>query len=119
MASLKNAHQAIIDQRKLHDYTLNPRHPRGRAKARVFKSALGYDRSNCADLIAAISKAVVSRSAVFLRQDHYGCHYRVDLTLEGPQGTAQVRTGWIYQRGSDVPRLTTAYVLRGAGQTRR
>jgi hypothetical protein len=31
--------------------------------------------------------------------------------MAGPGGTATVRTGWICEKGKDVPRLITAYVL--------
>jgi len=113
MPILRNARRAIIDERKLMAYVLNPAHPRGRDKARLFKSALGYDRASCGRLIEQIRHAILQHEAVSVRQDRYGRHYRVDLLLEGPRGTARVRTGWLYDRGSDVPRLTTAFVLRG------
>ena len=47
---LPNADQAIIDIAKLRDYCLNPQHPRGQHKARVFRSALGLDESNAEEL---------------------------------------------------------------------
>ena len=119
MPILKNARHAIVDERKLTAYLLNPTHPRGRDKARIFKSALGYDRASSKGLIEQIRRAILRHEAVFLRQDRYGRHYRVDLTLEGPRGTGRVRTGWLYDRGSDVPRLTTAYVLRSSAPAER
>ncbi|HET6519318.1 MAG TPA: hypothetical protein VFG47_05800 [Geminicoccaceae bacterium] len=51
MSILENAARAIIDPPKLLVVALNPGHPRGRDKARVFRSALAYDRSNCSDLV--------------------------------------------------------------------
>jgi hypothetical protein len=119
MPILRNAQDAIIDERKVADYVLSPTHPRGRDKARIFRSALGYDRVSRADLIEQIRRAILSHEAVFVRQDGYGRHFRVDLTLEGPRGAAHVRTGWLYDRDSDVPRLTTAFVLRGTGPAPR
>jgi hypothetical protein len=119
MSILRNARRAIIDERKLTDYVLSSIHPRGRDKARIFRSTLGYDRSSYADLIEQIRHGILRHQAVFMRQDEYGRHYRVDLTLEGPRGAARVRTGWLYDRGSDVPRLTTAFVLRSTGPTQR
>jgi hypothetical protein len=115
MPVLRNARHAAIDERKLTDYVLSPPHPRGRDKARIFRSALGYDRSSRAGLIEQILRAILKHEAVFVRQDRYGRHYRIDLILEGPRGTARVRTGWLYDRGSDVPRLTKAFVLRSTG----
>lgn len=86
MPILRNARHAIIDERKLMAYVLNPAHPRGRDKARLFKSALGYDRANCADLIEEIRRAILCHGAIFVRQDRYGRQYRADLTLKGPRG---------------------------------
>ncbi len=119
MPILKNARHAIIDERKLTAYVLSPTHPRGRDKARIFKSTLGYDRANCEDLIEQVRRAILRHEAVFVRQDRYGRHYRVDLTIEGPRGGAKVRTGWLYDRGNDVPRLTTAFVLRSTAPAER
>ncbi|MGH9338114.1 MAG: DUF6883 domain-containing protein [Acidobacteriota bacterium] len=70
-------------------------------------------------LLEQIRRAILRHEAIFLRRDRYGRHYRVDLTLEGPRGTGRVRTGWLYDRGSDVPRLTTAYVLRSTTPAER
>lgn len=42
---LPNGHAAIVDIRKLRDYCLNPTHPSGRHKARVFAS-IGIELSN-------------------------------------------------------------------------
>lgn len=119
MPILKNARRAIIDDRKLTRYVLSPTHPRGRDKARIFKSTLGYDRASRAGLIEQIRCAILRHEAVFVRRDRFGHHYRVDLTLEGPRGVARVRTGWLYDRGSDVPRLTTAFVLRSTPPAQR
>ena len=114
MPILENADRAVIDPRKLLDYCLNPRHPSGKDKARVFRAALGYDRSNFGDLIEKIRQGILVREAVPVFEDRYGRHVRVDIRVAGPGGTATVMTGWIYDRGSDVPRLTTAVVLRTA-----
>ena len=38
---LSSAQHAVVDPAKLRDYCLNPKHPRGRHKARVFAASLG------------------------------------------------------------------------------
>jgi hypothetical protein len=43
---LPHGDQAILDMRKIEDYCLNPSHPRGRHKARVFREALDLQRSD-------------------------------------------------------------------------
>ena len=118
MARLPINDRALIDERKLVEYALNPDDPRGGDKARQFAAALGYDRSNYDTLVARLREALGTCEAVLVRQDRYGRHYRVDLTLAGPR-EAQIRTGWLVERGSDVPRLTTAYVLRRGSRTKR
>lgn len=110
MPILRNAERAVIDRRKLLDYLLNPANPRGAHKARVFRAALGYTSRNHEGLIAAIRDGIMAHDAVLVREDGHGEHYRVEMTIIGPQGSALVVTGWIIDRGSDVPRLTTAFV---------
>jgi hypothetical protein len=107
---LANADQAIIAVEKLVDYLLDPQHPKGSHKARVFRAALGFTRMNHGDLIEALRQGIMANEAVWVRDDLYGRHYRVAMMLQGPTGTARVITGWVYDRGSDVPRLTTAFV---------
>jgi hypothetical protein len=51
MPVLPNAASAIFDIRKLEDYCLDPSHPRGRHKARVFRDALGLSRQDAAGFV--------------------------------------------------------------------
>ena len=110
MATLKNAELAIIDDGKFVGYCLNPSSDKGQHKARVFKSALGYDLTNYHDLIVAIRRGILVHEAESLGETAHGTLWRVDVQLTGPAGSAIVRTGWFYERGSDAPRLTTAFV---------
>jgi hypothetical protein len=112
MPILHNAHVAIIEQAKLTRYCLYPGHEDGRHKARVFKSALGYELANAADLISAIRTGIMVHEAQYVGASAHGSLWCVDMIVDGPGGRATVRTGWIYEKGKDVPRLTTAYVLR-------
>ena len=52
MPILRNADRAIIDERKVRDYLLNPCTRAGGHKARMFAAALGYRRFDHARLIA-------------------------------------------------------------------
>ena len=56
MPILQNAALAVIDARKFTSYCLNPHSRQGRHKARVFKTALGYDLGNYLDLIDSVRK---------------------------------------------------------------
>jgi hypothetical protein len=110
MPTLRNANVAVIEPAKLTRYCLNPDSERGRDKARVFRAALGFVLSNHTDLAEAIRDAILVCEARFLGRTKHGELWQVDMPVAGPAGTAVVRTGWIYEEGSDVPRLTTAYV---------
>ena len=112
MSKLKNADLAVIDPRKFTHYCLNTDSPDGKHKARVFKSALGYDLSNYKDLIRQIKNAIMIYEAQWAGDTAHGQLFRVDVPVGGPIAEAIVRTGWIYEKGDDVPRLTTAFVLR-------
>lgn len=41
----------------------------------------------------------------------HGFLWRVDMPITGPAGTVMVRAGRICEKGTDVPKLTTADVL--------
>ena len=60
MSILKNAERAIIDERKVRDYLLNPLHARGGHKSRMFAAALGYRRFHHARLIQQLKSEKVS-----------------------------------------------------------
>ncbi len=107
---LVNADQAVIDVRKLTEYALNPMHPTGENKARVFRSALGFTSEHAEELILQIRKGIASAPASPGIADKFGPRMTVDLLITGPAGQAVVRTGWIYDPGSTAPRLTTIFV---------
>lgn len=117
--ALPNYLNAEIPADKLVKYALDPTHApsdlsgsRGRDKARVFKSVLGFDQSNWELLMERIKAELPYHEAVFKEEDEHGKRYAVILPLTGPTGvTADVLTGWIVEPGSDHPRLTTARVL--------
>lgn len=111
LSKLPNLENVQIDSNKLYGYALNPDHPVGGNKARVFESALGYNRSNADDLIYQVVQKLPDAEATKGLFDQYGQRYTVDITIVGPNGnTAIVRTGWIFDPGLDIPRLTTIFV---------
>ncbi len=108
---LPNGDRAVVDLAKLRDYCLNPDHPRGRHKARVFASALGLTAARAADLQTALLEAARTADASASEADEYGQRYGVEFTMSGPAGTAAVQSAWIVRTGEDFPRLTSCYVL--------
>lgn len=107
---LIGANRAQIDPRKLTEYALNPSHPVGANKARVFESAFGFTRANADDLLAQLRHGVMNNNPVPGVVDKFGTRFAVDIPVTGPSGSGLVRTGWIYDPGSLTPRLTTLYV---------
>lgn len=106
-----NGNRAIVDERKLRDYCLNPSHPRGRHKARQFASVLGIYQENASILRQALLGAVMEEQATLGARDEYGQRYIVDFEMTGPSGNARIRSAWIVLAGEDFPRLTSCYVL--------
>jgi hypothetical protein len=107
---LKNADRAIISPSKLNAYALNPEHSVGGPKARVFESALGFTRDNAGDLLEQLRQGVRSTGSTPGKINEHGPRFTVDILVKGPKGEGIVRTGWIYDPGSDVPRLVTMIV---------
>lgn len=109
--ALLNAEHAVIDPKKLASYALNPDHPIGGNKAKVFESALGYNPSNADVLVSRVQEGVLTNPAHTLDTNNFGQLMAVDMPILGVNGeTAIVRTGWMYETDASVPRLTTLFV---------
>lgn len=61
---LRNGDQAIVDLVKLRHYCLCENHPRGRHKARVFRSVLGLTDADAKLLQDALLKAALNGDAL-------------------------------------------------------
>ena len=108
---LPNAELAVVDIRKLRDYCLNPLHPEGKHKARLFMAALGMTIQDAEGLQNILLQAVHTAEVQVGRGDPYGQRYTMDFTLIWHGKQATIRSGWIIEYGSTVPRLTTCYPL--------
>lgn len=105
--------RAVLPAAKISGYVLNTEHPKGQHKARVIASALGFTRDSADQFSQAIHAALPLSPAKARPPSPHGTMYSVDMRLTGPKGSAIVRTGWIVEPGSDIPRLTSAYVKPG------
>jgi hypothetical protein len=108
---IPNAENAVVDIRKLREYCLNPEHDDGKHKARLFLSILGMTVDNAEELRQILLGGVQAHEARLGRQDEFGQRYRLDFTIEWQNRRATLRSGWIIERGSEIPRLTTCYPL--------
>jgi hypothetical protein len=108
---IPNAENAVVDIRKLHDYCLNPEHDDGKHKARLFLSILGMTSDNAEELRQILLEVVPAREARLRRRDEFGQRYTLDFKIEWQNRSATLRSGWIIEHDSEVPRLTTCYPL--------
>jgi hypothetical protein len=103
----------VGDVTKLRDYCLSDTHPRGRHKARVFRSALGLTAGDANWLHKVLLDAARDRQDELSEAggDEFGRRYVLDFELTTSAGTATVRSAWIVLAGHDVLRLASCYVL--------
>jgi Domain of unknown function (DUF6883) len=66
---LPNGERAIVDVAKLVDYCLDPDHLRGRHKARVFRSVLGFGRQDAGELKSLLIHAAARNEATRVGSD--------------------------------------------------
>jgi hypothetical protein len=110
--ALPSYEKAEIPRSKIEGYVLNPANDVGRNKARVFKSALGFDQSNWELLKQRILEELPYYEAELGQTTQGGDSYVVDLLIEGPNANiAKVRTIRQFRLGTDFPSLITVYVL--------
>jgi len=102
---------AIVEISKLRDYCLDPHHPRGRYKARVFLSTLGLAQTDADFLRAALIQAAREADAAAGVSDEYGDRYSLDFEISRGDRHATVRSAWIVLRGETAARLTSCFVL--------
>ncbi len=112
---LPNADRAVVDIEKLRDYSLNPNHPRGKHKARVFLAALGFKANDAERLRELILDAILTTEAKAQQPTPYGQRFIVDFQVKEEQGLvvmlATVRSAWIIRNDEDFPRLTSCFIL--------
>lgn len=108
---LPNPDRAVVDIAKLRAYCLNPGHPRGRHKARVFAAALGMSAADADELRTLLLSAAKTREAAAAAKDRYGTRYTIDFPIIRAERQAMVRSLWIVRSGEDFARFTSCYVL--------
>jgi hypothetical protein len=108
---LPNPELTIIDLKKLSDYCLNPEHPDGQHKARVFKAALGISLENVEELRLALLEAIRVNEAVIDKSNQYGQKYVIDFTMARAKQQATIHSVWIVKYTEDFARLVTCYIL--------
>ena len=82
----------VVDLSKLRDYCLNPAHPRGRHKARVFRTRLGVTQADAAWLQQLLIASTKQRLKNLKESgsDHFGRRYVIDLEARVGDRSASV-----------------------------
>jgi hypothetical protein len=103
----------VIETAKLRDYCLSDTHPRGRHKARIFRSRLRWTDADAGLLRQALLDAARDRQDEFrpAEADAYGRRFVLDFEIATATGSATIRSAWIVLAGEDVLRFLTCYVL--------
>ena len=107
---LPNSNKALVEIEKLRDYSLNPNHPVGKHKARVFRAALGITLKDADWLRERALEIALNDDARPGAASVFGNKYVIDSVLEYNGMSATVRFSWIIEFGTDFPRLTSCYV---------
>jgi hypothetical protein len=110
MAELPNNAKAIVDIKKLEDYCLNPQHQRGKHKAKVFKSVLGFTKKEAKILSDKLLDAAKNNDAYEIASDIFGTRYYIDCQIIYKNKTAAIRSIWIIRTEENIPRLITCYI---------
>ncbi len=99
---------AEVSDSKIVDYLLADGHPGGAAKARFFR-ALGFVASRPQLLRRALLEIALRGELIQEEDSRFGSKFVVDGYVNGPAGSAWVRTVWIRETASAGPRFVTAY----------
>jgi uncharacterized protein DUF6883 len=108
---LPNSAHAYVDIVKLRDYSLNPMHPEGKHKARVFAAALEVSRNDAQWLREELLRAAANIDCVLGRRTLHGQRYLIDFDVIKGGKSARLRSVWNIRPHEDFPRLVTCYVL--------
>ncbi len=109
---VRDGENAVVDVLKLQLYCLDFQHPRGSHKARQFAARLGMGSADAEALRDKLLEAVrTSEEAVLDARDEFGQRYHLDSDVEGPGGTARVRSYWITRTRDRAPHFVSCHVL--------
>ena len=107
---LPHSNRAIVDVEKLSGYCLNPDHPLGKHKARVFEASLGMTSEDAEVLRSLILTGIRQGDCFPGVADQYGERYVVDFLIQWNGLEALIRTIWIIRASEKSPRLRTCYL---------
>ena len=106
-----NFELAVIPERKLTAYLLDPYHPVGGSKAKFFLG-LGFSQEKWTDLSEKLLLHLAENEVSRVEANKHGTKYITDGRFEMPNRKAlNLRTAWFIRNGESFPVFVTAYPL--------
>ena len=104
---LPNCEVALVEEIKLTGYLLDEENSKGKS---VFFTRMGFDKPNFRLLREALERLACSGEVIGTELAKFGIKYRVAGPMDNPLNRRMiVLSMWIFDPGSSVPRLVTAY----------
>jgi hypothetical protein len=107
---LPNGDQAVVTDKKLLGYLLNPNHRDGKDHALLFDRLLGINLTNAHLLYDALIKAAVGEDALPGQPSPYGDKYEIRFQMTSSRGSYTVLSVWMIRPAVPAPHLVTAFI---------
>ena len=109
---LPNFEQAEIAEAKILVYLLNEAHQSNKGKAAFFLG-FGFTLAAWHALADAFRQQAAENDITTTLATEHGIKYVIEGTIKTPDGrTPNIRTVWVVETNSNIPKLVTAYRLR-------
>jgi len=107
---LPDGNNAVVSDKKLLGYLLNPNHRDGKDHAILFDRLLGINLTNAQVLRDALIRAAAQGDATAGRPSLYGKKYEIRFEMTGTRGSYTVLSVWVIRPEAPVPHLVTAFI---------
>lgn len=108
---IPHAASAVVPERKINGYLLNPAHPVGGSKA-LFFIRHGFSPGHWEDLKLVLLRHLAENEVAGLEHTRYGTRFVVDGPVHAPDGTVlNIRCAWYIDSEGEIPRFVTAHPL--------
>jgi hypothetical protein len=103
-----------VPEEKLTAYLLSDTHLHGAPKAEFFRR-FGFGLDNWQDMARALLNHAAVHGILKEETTPFGVRYVIEGPLTAADGRRpNVRSIWFIEAGTDIPRLVTAYPVKGA-----